>query len=161
MLNARVMASILIMATIALPYCIAQAETAENWVICNSCETDQDFANAAMVWIGQKTGQYTVEIANASTLRVNRVVISSRGEYSTAKSNTIAVDEPPRSAPVLIRKTNDPIAFVSPDDLKTISSQRSTKIIAVNEREDANVEKEFEAILNMHKNDILISAPSN
>lgn len=137
-------------------------------MICNTCQTDQQFATAAKSWMGTRLGEASVEVANANSGRINRVHLSARRDgdivwrdgRSETRGQSILI-EGVALRDILIRETSDSPLFVDVDDEGSPSTQGANIVdVILNSRESAAVELQFSKIVSMHKNELLIGPPN-
>ena len=62
--------------------------TAAEWVFCDACATDAQFATAAKSRVGTSTGEFTIHVGNTLTGRLHLVVVASRRDGQMPYGNT-------------------------------------------------------------------------
>lgn len=126
----------------------------ENWVMCNSCQSEEDFITAGTVWYGSKLGNRLVVVGNPDS----GVVYSMWMERNTGGTpRSVSSDE------LRMIRNNMIISVpeknvISPADLKAATQNGGVTVDSYGR--DTNTEPVFRSMVLAHKNQILFNVSS-
>lgn len=128
---------------------MAKAGVTGNFVVCDVCVQDSDFAQAARVWYGTKTGNLQVTVGNPSTgVLYTMWVAPGRGApLLEEKSDKTRVFDKAVVASVLDKN------IVRADQLSLAATGSGASVSG--EFENSQWEPSFNAIVNAHQNSVL------
>lgn len=120
-----------------------------NFVICDTCVQDSDFAQAARIWYGTKTTRLQITVGNPSTgVLYTMWVVAGRGSPAMAVENSLEGSS--GEAIAVLGPSNN---IVRADQLALAASAGSPSVSE--ESENTQWEPVFNAQVNAHKNSIL------